>query len=74
MPDLKQVLESPNTLLLYPGPSAVFLDVFTKTSEFLNSETPYTVILLDGTWMQARGMYNQNKFLHTLKQVYYKLE
>ena len=33
------------------------------------ADEPYHLVLLDGTWMQAKGIYNQNKFLQKLRQV-----
>lgn len=64
-PFLEEIVDSPQTLLLYPGPNAVDLK---EIAESGNSEQ-YTLILLDGTWAQAKGMYAHNKFLHTIKQV-----
>ena len=84
LPALKKVIESPDTLLMYPGPNATNLeDLFPITNAECNHEEsgdgvhnhtvsspgPYNLMLLDGTWMQAKGIYNQNEFLHNLKQV-----
>ncbi|RUS74371.1 hypothetical protein EGW08_017870 [Elysia chlorotica] len=61
-PELVPVLESPNTLLLYPGEGAVDI------SE-LPVDISYNLVLLDGTWAQAKGIYTQNYMLKNLKKV-----
>ena len=62
-PELMTVLESPNTLLLYPGDDAV--DIVD-----LPAGIPYNLLLLDGTWAQAKGIYTQNPALRKLKKVF----
>ncbi|CAH1797402.1 unnamed protein product [Owenia fusiformis] len=61
-PRLETLLKSPETLLLYPGPKAV--DIAT-----MPQDRKYNIVLLDGTWPQAGGIYHQNTMLHCLKQV-----
>ncbi|GFO37950.1 Dtw domain-containing protein 2 [Plakobranchus ocellatus] len=61
-PQLMTVLESPNTLLLYPGDDAI------DVSE-LPTDVAYNLVLLDGTWSQARGIFAQNNCLKSLKKV-----
>ena len=41
----------------------------TEPDGVLHSHTGYTLILLDGTWFQARGIYAKNDYLQTLTQV-----
>lgn len=76
-PELEAIIEDPLTLLMFPGPRAVDLTDFIEN---LRSDTncggyecsearPFNLILLDGTWDQAKGLYHKNKFLHGLKQV-----
>ncbi|PVD19448.1 hypothetical protein C0Q70_19937 [Pomacea canaliculata] len=67
-PGLTDILRSPNTILLYPGPDAVDLSEVSlldcgSASEGGNYQS-YNVIILDGTWAQARGLYHQNEMLH----------
>ncbi|XP_070543356.1 tRNA-uridine aminocarboxypropyltransferase 2-like [Ptychodera flava] len=61
---LDKITSYPNTLLLFPGPGAVDLQ-----SIPLDSYPSYNLILIDGTWPQARGIYSNNRFLHRPKQV-----
>ncbi|CAG5114672.1 unnamed protein product [Candidula unifasciata] len=61
-PEFISALESPDTILLYPGADAVDI------SE-LPTDKSYNIVLLDGTWAQAKGIYSQNPFLKSLKKV-----
>lgn len=63
---LEDVFKSPNTLLLYPSAEAVALQDFVKDC---NKDTSYNLVIIDGTWPQAKAMYAGNQFLHKLKQV-----
>ena len=51
------------TALLYPGPGAVDL------ASLPLSEQPNHLVVLDGTWPQAKGMYRQNRWLQALRPV-----
>jgi len=63
-------LSQPNTLLMWPGPEAEDLKSFLARQRHLGTtDVKYTLVILDGTWHQARSLYNQNSFLHSLKQV-----
>ena len=64
-PDLAAMFQLPNTLLLYPGPDAVDI------RELPPVEDGYNLILLDGTWTQAKGMYVNNELLHVPKKVFF---
>ncbi|XP_076258153.1 DTW domain containing 2 isoform X2 [Rhynchophorus ferrugineus] len=64
--DLSEILRDPNTLLLYPSPNA--LDIATISAEKC-PQTGYNVIILDGTWPQAKAIYSANPALHKLKQI-----
>ena len=57
------MVEAPNTFLLYPDKDAVPI-------ESLSTDKSYNIIVLDGTWLQARGIYSKNKFLQSMKKVY----
>ncbi|KAL5004161.1 hypothetical protein ScPMuIL_017617 [Solemya velum] len=74
-PEIATVLQSPNTILLYPGDDAV--DISELPS--LEGDAFYTLVLLDGTWQQAKGIYTQNamvkwpqkvKISHTMTSKY----
>ncbi|XP_067931871.1 tRNA-uridine aminocarboxypropyltransferase 2-like [Watersipora subatra] len=61
-PLLEEVVGAPNTVLLYPDSSAVPINT-------LPTDKPYNLIVLDGTWLQARGIYGKNSFLQQMKKV-----
>lgn len=56
-------MESPKTVLLFPGDDAVDI------AELPAHDGPYNLVVLDGTWTQARGMYANNKLLKVPKKV-----
>jgi hypothetical protein len=67
---LEEVLESPNSVLVYPSESAVNIEELPPVSEVSD---PYNLILIDGTWPQAKAIYHSTPLLHKLRQVlYYK--
>jgi len=69
-PLLESVVSQPNTLLMWPGPNAEDLKSFiAKQHRHGATDVKYTLLILDGTWHQARSLFNQNSFLHSLKQV-----
>lgn len=51
------------TLLLYPTKDAVPLD------EVDISDGPFNVVLIDGTWPQAKAIFTRSPALHKLRQV-----
>ena len=66
-PELADVIADPDTYLMYPGPGARELRDLAR--ERGPDAGPCRLLLLDGTWQQAKGLYAKNKFLHSLKQV-----
>lgn len=60
---LDDILTAPNSLLLYPSKDAVPLQDIDAAAG------PYTLVLIDGTWPQAKAIYTSSKILHTMKQV-----
>lgn len=50
--ELSEILDDPDTLLLYPSPNAVPLNELLPVGT--NGQKPYNLILLDGTWPQAK--------------------
>lgn len=64
---LYEILNLPNTLLLYPTANAVDLRRLPKVTE--ESQLNYTLVIIDGTWPQAKTIYNKSTALHALKQV-----
>lgn len=62
-PKLYEIINERETILLYPSPSAELLD----TIEVPETGSGFNIIILDGTWSQARVLYNTNLFLHSLR-------
>ncbi|KAL4227530.1 DTW domain-containing protein 2 [Mactra antiquata] len=62
-PDLTNILQSSNTVLLFPGDDAIDI------SELPPLDEPYNLVVLDGTWTQAKGMYINNSLLKLPKKV-----
>lgn len=69
MPELDEVVGHPKTLLLFPGPKAIDMSKFMEEERNNGCSGPYNLIVLDGTWNQARSIYYNNEFLHSLRQV-----
>lgn len=58
-------MKQPNTLLLFPGPGAVDISELTPVGD----DVSYNLVLLDGTWGQAKNMFISNPILHLPKKV-----
>lgn len=67
-PDLATVCQDSKTLILYPGPKAKNLE---ELEEGELGNTKHNVILIDGTWSQAKNMFLKNNMFHLPKQVCY---
>lgn len=61
---LDEILNSPNSLLLYPCSGSTDLKFIDISEHYY-----FNLILLDGTWPQAKAMYAANAVLHTIKPV-----
>lgn len=62
---LYDILHADNTILLYPSPNAVNIHELKKVG--IDGQKPYNLILLDGTWPQAKTMYHSSPILCGLK-------
>jgi len=70
-PRLHEICQLENTVVLYPSPDAVSIE------EYLNErsqrqqlpEQDVNMIVLDGTWREAKSIYFNNKFLHDIRKV-----
>lgn len=69
LPQIDEIVHHPKTLLLFPGPKAVDMSQFIEEQKNSGCSGPYNLLVLDGTWNQARSIYWQNEFLHSLRQV-----
>lgn len=55
------------TLILYPGPSSQSLEELVQYQEVGTAK--HNVIIIDGTWSQAKNMFLKNSLFHHPKQV-----
>ncbi|XP_028661093.1 tRNA-uridine aminocarboxypropyltransferase 2 [Erpetoichthys calabaricus] len=67
-PELASVCQRPGTLILYPGSDAENLEDLQLNS----SAAPYNIIIIDGTWSQAKDMFYRNSLFRLPKQVQLK--
>ncbi|XP_012514967.1 PREDICTED: DTW domain-containing protein 2 [Propithecus coquereli] len=64
-PELSTVCRKSGTLILYPGADAANLEEFILDSPVY----PSTVIIIDGTWSQAKDIFYKNPLFRLPKQV-----
>ncbi|XP_063992022.1 tRNA-uridine aminocarboxypropyltransferase 2 [Diachasmimorpha longicaudata] len=62
---LMEIFNDKNTILLYPTADAV--DIVELPKVGIDGQEPYNLVLLDGTWPQAKAMYHCSPALHGLK-------
>ncbi|XP_075145968.1 DTW domain containing 2 [Haematobia irritans] len=68
--DLEPILKSSNSLLLYPSKTSVPLETIRHQIESGEGpKGPFTLVLIDGTWPQAKAIYASSPILHTMRQV-----
>ena len=63
---LAELLAEPETYVLYPGPKSQNLRQLAQNRP---AGLPYNIVLIDGTWAQAKSMFYHSPTLHTLPQV-----
>ncbi|NXE80012.1 DTWD2 protein, partial [Cochlearius cochlearius] len=66
-PELATVCRNPNTLILYPGAAATNLEEVA-----VMSSSPSVMIIIDGTWSQAKDIFYKNSLFQLPKQVQLK--
>ncbi|KAK1884010.1 DTW domain containing protein 2 [Dissostichus eleginoides] len=66
-PELAAVCRDSRTLILYPGPKSQNLDELVQHQEV--GTVTHNVIIIDGTWSQAKNMFLKNSLFHLPKQV-----
>lgn len=62
---LEDILCSKNTVLLYPSPASMNISGIMRTTN--NYE--YNIVIIDGTWPQAKAIYTGSPILHKIQQV-----
>ncbi|KMQ98433.1 dtw domain-containing protein 2-like protein [Lasius niger] len=62
---LSEILNDKNTILLYPSPGAIALDTLDPVG--INEQKAYNLVLLDGTWPQAKAIYHSSPALYFLR-------
>lgn len=78
--DLEDILRASNTILLYPSQQACDIRQLVQNKTYQNdscrnhntdviSPMGYNIVVIDGTWPQAKAIYASNKILHDIKQV-----
>ncbi|XP_036346205.1 tRNA-uridine aminocarboxypropyltransferase 2-like [Rhagoletis pomonella] len=71
--ELEPILNSPNSLLLYPSKDSVPIECvmaqINTDQDERNEEQPFTLVLIDGTWPQAKAIYASSPMLHGMRQV-----
>lgn len=60
---LEDILSAPNTVLLYPSPNSI------EISTLSSAQKPFNIVLIDGTWPQAKAIYASSTILHKIEQV-----
>lgn len=63
---LREILTSPDTLLLFPSKESVDLRKIDPVSK---SDSGYNIVLIDGTWPQAKAIYVASPMLHNIRQI-----
>lgn len=61
--ELEAILSAKNSILLYPSPNSIPIEQLDL------SEGPFNLILIDGTWPQAKAIYTSSTILHGMRQV-----
>jgi len=66
---LKEVYENEHTYVLYPSAKSISIETLPKLSDFETNLSMLHIIILDGTWQQASGIYFTNPEIQNLKQI-----
>lgn len=66
-PELAAVCQDDRTLILYPGPKSQNLEELVRYRDV--GTVKHSVIIIDGTWSQAKNMFLKNSMFHLPKQV-----
>ncbi|KAM4050097.1 tRNA-uridine aminocarboxypropyltransferase 2 isoform 1-T1 [Anomaloglossus baeobatrachus] len=67
-PELAAICRKPGTFILYPGAEAANLEELSLE----DNHHPYSLIIIDGTWSQAKDIFYKNSLFRLPKQVQLK--
>ncbi|XP_072272153.1 tRNA-uridine aminocarboxypropyltransferase 2 [Pyxicephalus adspersus] len=67
-PELAAVCRNPSTFILYPGAAAANLEELSLEAD----QQPHSLIIIDGTWSQAKDIFYKNSLFRLPKQVQLK--
>ncbi|XP_053955791.1 tRNA-uridine aminocarboxypropyltransferase 2 [Anastrepha ludens] len=71
--ELEPILNSPNALLLYPSKDSVPIECVKMLKTSMEGtqieKDPFTLVLIDGTWPQAKAIYASSPMLHRMRQI-----
>ncbi|XP_075035471.1 tRNA-uridine aminocarboxypropyltransferase 2 isoform X2 [Mixophyes fleayi] len=67
-PELAAICRKPGTLILYPGAEAANLEELSLAAD----HHPHSLIIIDGTWSQAKDIFYRNSLFRLPKQVQLK--
>ncbi|XP_011184796.2 tRNA-uridine aminocarboxypropyltransferase 2 [Zeugodacus cucurbitae] len=67
--ELEPILNSPNSLLLYPSKDSVPIENVCTQTITSSDKAHLTLVLIDGTWPQAKAIYASSPMLHRMQQV-----
>ena len=68
-PLVSSLLTQPNTFLLYPGKEAISLDDLCHVKDGQESGDALTLVLLDGSWREAKAILRNSPLLQTLPRL-----
>ena len=66
---VSSLINQSNTFLLYPGKGAICLDNLCHMKDRQESSSAITLVLLDGTWREAKSILRNSPLLQTLPKV-----
>lgn len=68
--EVTAILNASNSILLYPSSSAISLEYLKEQEEFGEyRQRNYNLVLIDGTWPQAKSIYASSPQLQRMRQV-----
>lgn len=66
--DVQQQIDIDNTVVIYPSPSSQGME----SDKQWKCENPDTILLLDGSWRKAFSLWQNNPWLHEIRQWHFE--